>query len=248
MPPADGHDRPEGPRRGSRRQPAGPAPPATVLRAWAKPHERRLVVEVPTALFGHGSGVHRSRHRPAGTRHVGSVTVTIASMSATERHSENVEKCRGGRIAARASVVPGWSTTNRSTGLPHRRKRGSSGSLSLASVTTGSSCTQLPDLPGRSGKQASAPKRRRKSILTCHPSASAVPSGWRVRKRSSASSSSHRAKYATRRTCIRWRDTVGEPSCMRASASPCSRPGTSTAEGGCAMARMPTAAGSSARW
>ena len=32
--------------------------------------------------------------------------------------TENVETVRGGRIAASASVVPGWSRTRRSTGFP----------------------------------------------------------------------------------------------------------------------------------
>src|SRR5690606_13989471 len=175
---------------------------------------------------------------------------TISSISRTVRHTENVAIVRGGRNAARASVVPGWSRTCRSTGLPQRRKRGTSGSRIRATVTatTGSSGSQDPARAGRPGNAASVDQRRRYSRRTCQPATRCRPSGSSARKRSTASSSRHSANTAIRRSCRRSGDTVGAPRRMSARHSAWSRPGVVPADGGRSSALAVAAGGSSARW
>ena len=89
---------------------------------------RELEVEVLALTLGHRSRVTlRARHGDLSTDHV--------ELACWEVHTEKVETVRGGRMAAIAKVVPGWSRTSSSTGLPHRTKRGTWGSLIRASVT-----------------------------------------------------------------------------------------------------------------
>ncbi|WP_278260329.1 hypothetical protein [Nocardioides convexus] len=49
---------------------------------------------------------------------------TIEVISRTVRQMENVEKVRGGRIAAVENTAAGWPATSRSTGLPQTQEAG----------------------------------------------------------------------------------------------------------------------------
>ena len=202
-----------------------------------------LVVEVAALSFGHRGGV------PLRIRDCGVPAHHLLHL-AHRRQTENVEIVRGGRNAASASVTPGWSRTSRSTGLPHRRNRGTSRRRIRATVTatTGSSCPTRRRAPADRAAQPASTTGAGTRGARANPARGGGRAGRRARKRSTASSSRHCAKTARRRSCRRSGDRVGAPSRIRARHSAWSSPGTVVEDGGRISARAPTEAGSSARW
>ena len=93
----------------------------------------------------------------------GQVNTIQEAPTRTVRQIEKVEIVFGGRWAPVENTAAGWLAISRSTGLPQRRKRGTSRSFMRATVTAtmGSSSSQPPARSGRSPSAAMAPYLRR---------------------------------------------------------------------------------------
>src|SRR5690606_23323150 len=130
---------------------------------------------------------------------------------------EKVETVRGSLIEARDNVVPGWSRTNFSTGLPQRMNLGISGNFirAIVTATTGESGVSNSWFSSGISNPLIFPHCLIKVNRVCHPFAIILPRLFFSKKRSTAVSFSHWANTATCLTSIRDGEKIADPNVMQ---------------------------------